>query len=84
MALTAPQREEVSRAFQRRGHATGAYLKVPLLNAAGAIDDWLDANAAAFNAALPAGFRANASNQEKLTLLAFVALRRANLLPNVP
>lgn len=45
-----------------------------------AADDWADANAAAFNTALPAAFRNGATVEQKTLLLAYVILKRANLL----
>jgi hypothetical protein len=41
-----------------------------------AADDWLSANAASFNAALPAAARAGLSPAQKARLVAAVALRR--------
>jgi len=45
-----------------------------------AADDWADANAAAFNTALPTPFRTTASLGQKTALLAYVILKRANLI----
>jgi len=47
-----------------------------LLDAVNATDDWVDANSAALNAALPAAFRTTAGVEQKAFLLAMVALAR--------
>jgi hypothetical protein len=44
-----------------------------------AADAWADANAAAFNTALPAGFRTAANTAQKTLLLCYVILRRAGI-----
>lgn len=82
-ALPQAELAKIWRVFMRRKHATGAYTKAQLLAAITAGDAWLDANAAAFVAALPAGFRTNSSQSEKATLLALVALQRAGKLDDV-
>jgi len=48
--------------------------------ATNAADVWADANAGAFNGALPLPFRTTATAQEKTMLLANVLLKRADLL----
>ena len=45
--------------------------------AADAADAWADANAAAFNTALPVPFRTTATTAQKTVLLAIVILKRA-------
>lgn len=45
-----------------------------------AADDWCDTNAAAFNTALPTAFKNTASVAQKNILLAYVALKRANVI----
>jgi hypothetical protein len=45
-----------------------------------ATDAWIDANAAAFNTALPQPFRGAATADQKTLLLCWVAMRRAGLL----
>ncbi len=54
--------------------------KPELRAAVDATDDWIDANVAGFNAALPQPFRGSASVAHKTLLFAWVALRRAGLL----
>ena len=44
-----------------------------------ALDDYVDANAAALNAAIPASVRAKASTQQKALALAFVAMKRGGV-----
>jgi hypothetical protein len=53
--------------------------KSDLQAAVNAADDWVDANAASFNTALPATFRANASTSQKSLLLVAVVLMRFNV-----
>jgi len=52
------------------------FTKDELRAAVDALDDWVDANAAAVNAALPLEFRTNASQAQKALLLQFVVQRR--------
>ena len=44
-----------------------------------AADAWVDANAAAFNSALPAGARTALTAKQKSQMLSFVVLRRAKV-----
>ncbi len=57
-----------------------AVTKPELAAAVAATDDWIEANSAAFNAALPQPFRGAATVPQKVWLLALVAMRRAGLL----
>lgn len=79
-ALTAPVRALISAAIQRlwsdRREAC-AFTKAELAAAVDATDAWIDANAAAFNAALPVAFRTNATAAQKTYLFCLVALKRA-------
>lgn len=54
--------------------------KPDLKAAVDATDDWIEANSASFNAALPQPFRGAASSPQKTFLLCYVAMRRAGLL----
>ena len=54
--------------------------KTDLRAAVDATDDWIDANQASFNSALPVAFRTNATLAQKTLLFCFVAMRRANLM----
>jgi hypothetical protein len=51
-------------------------LKASLLDAVGAADDWVEANQASFNAALPAAARNGLTTRQKAMLLMFVVRRR--------
>lgn len=53
-----------------------ALTRAQLDAAIAATDDWIDANAAAFNTALPAAARNGLSAAQKAELFSFVALRR--------
>jgi hypothetical protein len=54
--------------------------KTDLRQAVDATDAWIDANQAAFNTALPAAFRNNATLAQKTLLFCYVAMRRAGIL----
>lgn len=77
--LTAQEREEVAVLFQRAGLCPGDHLKSATVAVIGAIDDWVEANQASYNAALPALFRNNASSQLKALALFFVVRKRVGL-----
>jgi hypothetical protein len=68
-------------ALMRRRNV-GTVTKPELAAAIAATDDWIDTNAAAFNAALPQPFRTAATLDEKTILFCYVALKRAGLLPD--
>jgi hypothetical protein len=53
-----------------------AVTKPDIRAAVNALDDWFDANAATLNAALPAAFRAGATQRQKARLMQFVLQRR--------
>jgi hypothetical protein len=73
-------RGEICATFQREKSAVreaiAALSKADLLAAVGAVDAWIDANAAAFNNALPAAAKANLTAQQKIDLFLYVLLRR--------
>lgn len=79
MALTTNQRREVmarlAAALDREGPV--GLTKAELFAAAGAVDDWIEANAAAMNAALPQPARGALNMPQKAVLFAFTALARA-------
>jgi len=54
------------------------YNKAALLAAIGAMDDWIEANQAAINAALPNPFRSAAAPEQKTLLFCAVALMRVD------
>jgi hypothetical protein len=78
MALTAGQRREAMRDLARRLDLDGplALTKDDLVAAVGGIDDYLEANAAAINAAIPQPARGALSVSQKAALVSFVALTR--------
>lgn len=79
MALTTGERDSVFRAFMRLlppGDTT-PYVRSVLRTAVDDADTWAETNAAAFNTALNATFRTNASTAQKSTLLALVCWYRA-------
>jgi CBS-domain-containing membrane protein len=53
-----------------------AFDKNDLRAAIDATDDWIDANQASFNAALPQPFRSQATAEQKTLLFCYVAMRR--------
>ena len=76
-ALTDPARADVHADYMREETATfGAITKADLRAAVDALDNWLDANAAAINAAIPQPARSALTAGQKARLLARVALRR--------
>lgn len=77
--LTQAEREEVATLFQRAGLCPGDHLKSAIIAVIGAVDDWVEANQASYNAALPALFRNNASAQVKALALFYVVHKRVGL-----
>lgn len=80
--LSAQNRQRISTGLQRQPVLFGGVanvLKSDLLAAVNATDDWIDTNAAAYNAALPLAFRTNASATQKTILFCCVALMRVSL-----
>lgn len=78
-ALSAADRTEVGRrimdALSSAREAT-VLTKAQILAAINATDDFVEANAAAYNAALPAAARNNLTAAQKARLFAMVTLRR--------
>lgn len=78
-ALTNPQRLAVRTGYgsdlSNRREAF-ALTKAQLDAAIAATDDWIDANAAAFNSALPVAARNNLTAAQKAELFHLVALKR--------
>jgi len=64
------------RYWSARQEQVAGITKADLQAAVNAADDWADANAAAYNTALPATFRTNATASQKAVLLAMVILAR--------
>jgi hypothetical protein len=81
-ALPTADRARIWRGLQRQWSAqqeTVGVMKADLLAAVNAADDWVDANAASFNSALPAAARTNLTAAQKSLLLCAVVLLRFNL-----
>lgn len=77
--LSAPQRAAVFAQLMRDmslDHDICSLTKPDLLAAVGAADDWADANAAAFNSALPVAARNALTAAQKARLLSAVVLKR--------
>ena len=81
-ALPQADRQRIWRGLMRywsaRRETVTGMTKSDLQAAVNAADDWADANAAAYNLALPLTFRTNATNGQKAFLLAMVVLARHN------
>lgn len=70
----------IARKIQRAwsdNRESAAFTKAQLSAAVAAADQWADDNAAAYNTALPAAFRNNATAAQKSLLLVYVIARRA-------
>lgn len=79
MALTTQQRRDLFRQFATiyDDPSTPATLtKADLIAAVGGVDDYLEANAAAMNSAIPQPARGALTTSQKARLLAAVALAR--------
>jgi len=82
--LTDSERTEAARAFvhqvyvlfNQRADCHSGQIKAAI----DATDDWIEANQAAYVAALPAAFRNGSTAAQKAQLFCFVALKRAGLL----
>jgi hypothetical protein len=79
-ALTQTERTRIGAKFQEDASLTreplGAVLKADIQAAVAAADDWLVANLASFNNALPQPARAALTTTQKARLLVFVIERR--------
>lgn len=82
--LSDSERHECARAWVRKVFVelgnTATMSHADIKAAMDAADTWADTNAGAFNTALPVPFRTTATLEQKTLLLAFVILRRANIL----
>lgn len=75
----ADRHEIMADAIRKNGQEAGTPFglsKPELLAAINAIDDWVNANAAAFNTAIPQPARGVLTAARKARLLAFVAMKR--------
>lgn len=79
-ALSTPIRQQIWRGlmryWSRRIETITGLTKVDIQAAVNSADDWADANASAYNTALPVAFRTNASASQKALVLALVILAR--------
>lgn len=73
------ERAAVTASIMRDPLCPGTVTKAQLRAAVDAADQWADDNAAAFNTALPAAFRNNATAKEKALLLMYVISKRNDL-----
>lgn len=78
-ALTTQQRAEVTALYHATipvGETHSAVLKADIKAAFDAVDDWVVANATAFNNALPAAAKTNLTAAQKARLLQLVVAKR--------
>lgn len=80
MAVLVPLSRRQIVAHAMRIIAWPGLLKADLVAAVNATDDWVEANAATYNAALPVPFRTTTTSVQKAALLAFICFRRAGFL----
>jgi hypothetical protein len=81
VGLTEQERFEVWADLMRRRVFPPGLLKSEIRAALNAADDWVDANAASYNTALPQPYRGAADPDQKAILLALICLKRAGVLP---
>lgn len=81
MALTTVNRNKVALQWAREyvGELP-ALTKADILAVVNALDDWLDANVTAINAAIPQPGRAQLSAAQKFEIMGYILMRRANKL----
>ena len=80
--LSTDDRRRIWRGLMRRADLFGGVSgvrKTDLQDAIDATDNWIEANQAAFNAALPVTFRTNATSAQKTILFCAVALARVSI-----
>lgn len=78
--LDATARLRTAYQWMRNQLETSAFTKPDLHAAVNATDDWIDANQASYNTALPVAFRTSATLGQKTLLFCYVAMRRAGIL----
>lgn len=69
-------RARVAAQWQRENTTPVAFTKPDLAAAIAATDDWIEANTASFNQALPQPFRSSATTAQKSEIFAYVLWRR--------
>ncbi len=83
-ALPDADRIEITAKLQRLAQWAAlpcSITKAQLKAAIDATDDWIDANQASFNSALPTAARNNLDLTQKTLLFCYVAMKRAGILP---
>jgi hypothetical protein len=80
-ALSIPDRVAAQSAAMAGGGWTAPITKADLLLAVNAIDDWVEANSAAFNTAIPQPARTQLTTKQKARLLMLVVSRRFEVTP---
>lgn len=76
--MDAINRARAAAQFMRDNEDPTPFTKADLRAAVDATDTWIDANQAAWLAALPAAFRNNSTAAQKTNLFMYVVRRRAN------
>ena len=74
--LDATHRARTAAQWMRENTTTCTFTKASLHSAIGAADQWVEDNLISFNNALPAGFKAAATAEQKALVLAYVLWRR--------
>jgi hypothetical protein len=77
--LDSTRRREILAYLCRRFGYGGGLTKANVQAAIDATDDWIDANAAAFNAALPEPAKSTLTPVQKTIIFCFTALKRAGI-----
>lgn len=80
MTLDATNRARTGAQYMRDNATPCTFKKTDLVAAVAAVDDWVEANATAYNTALPVAFRNAATASQKALILAYVCMRRAGVL----
>jgi hypothetical protein len=76
MALDATGRARTAAQWQRENQLPTPWTRADLTAAVAAVDDWIDANQASYNTALPTAVRTGATAAQKIDLMMYVLLRR--------
>jgi hypothetical protein len=79
-AMGESDRARCAAQFARDNTEPTSITKADLRAALNAADDWIEANAAAYNSALPQPARSALSSTQKTLLFVYVAMRRRGLL----
>jgi hypothetical protein len=76
VALLPVDRVRTANQWARENKFPVSWSKTDMLNAVNAVDDWIDANQASYNSALPAAVRTGATLAQKIDLMMYVLMRR--------